>query len=186
MDLVDGDKNHARLEQEDTHMLERVISGGQTGVDQAGLFAAKYSGLQTGGWMPKGFRTLTGPRPEFETMFGVKEHSSYEYSPRTEQNVIDGDGTVRIAEVFSSAGERCTLKHIKNHKKPHLDIQVILNKITFKPEIANHNIDRLKEFIQLNQIKTLNVAGNSESTSPGIYNATYAFLLLVFGELRNG
>lgn len=30
----------------------KVISGGQTGVDQAALSAAKEAGLLTGGWMP--------------------------------------------------------------------------------------------------------------------------------------
>jgi len=30
--------------------LQRVISGGQTGVDQAALFAAEAAGLSTGGW----------------------------------------------------------------------------------------------------------------------------------------
>lgn len=167
-------------------ILERVISGGQTGVDQAALFAAQDMGLKTGGWIPRGFRTLKGSEPMLGVRFGLKEHSSYDYSPRTEQNVIDGDGTVRIAEMLSSAGERCTLKHIKTHKKPYLDIQVILNKLTYKPEITSHNIDRLKEFVQINKIKTLNVAGNSESTSPGIYDCTYTFLTLVFEELRNG
>ena len=47
----------------------KVISGGQTGVDQAALRAAKAAGIETGGWMPKGFRTLAGPRPEFAAVF---------------------------------------------------------------------------------------------------------------------
>ena len=46
-------------------MIDRVISGGQTGADQAGWRAAKASGIPTGGWMPKGFLTEDGPRPEF-------------------------------------------------------------------------------------------------------------------------
>ena len=37
-------------------MLERVISGGQTGADQAGLRAARACGIPTGGW-------LTGAAP---------------------------------------------------------------------------------------------------------------------------
>lgn len=34
--------------------LERIISGGQTGVDQGALEAAKMLGIATGGWMPSG------------------------------------------------------------------------------------------------------------------------------------
>jgi hypothetical protein len=35
-------------------MLERVISGGQSGVDQASLRAARAAGFPTGGRAPKG------------------------------------------------------------------------------------------------------------------------------------
>jgi hypothetical protein len=38
-------------------MLERVISGGQTGVDQAALRAAQACGLETGGYAPLGWET---------------------------------------------------------------------------------------------------------------------------------
>jgi hypothetical protein len=33
-------------------MIGKVISGGQTGVDQAALRAAKACGIPTGGWAP--------------------------------------------------------------------------------------------------------------------------------------
>lgn len=35
-------------------MLTKVVSGGQTGVDRAGLYAALEAGLTVGGWYPKG------------------------------------------------------------------------------------------------------------------------------------
>lgn len=50
--------------------LRRVISGGQCGVDVAALRAAKRAGLQTGGTMPRGWRTLDGPRPEYAAEYG--------------------------------------------------------------------------------------------------------------------
>lgn len=100
--------------------LTTVISGGQTGADQAGLVVASRFGLKTGGWMPKGFRTLQGLRPDFGPKYGIKEHTSPEYAPRTEKNVQDSDGTVRLAVNFQTAGEVCTLKAILRHKKPYL------------------------------------------------------------------
>ena len=77
-------------------MMERVISGGQTGADQAGLAAAKACGIPTGGWMPKGFLTTAGPAPELAAEFGLKEHSG-EYAERTGANVRDADATIRFA-----------------------------------------------------------------------------------------
>ncbi|MFZ8324119.1 YpsA SLOG family protein, partial [Staphylococcus aureus] len=40
--------------------LKKVISGGQTGADQAGLRAGKAAGLETGGMVPKGCLTDDG------------------------------------------------------------------------------------------------------------------------------
>ena len=42
-----------------------MISGGETGAEQAGWRAAEAIGVPTGGWMSKGFLTEEGPRPEF-------------------------------------------------------------------------------------------------------------------------
>lgn len=44
-------------------MLTKVISGGQTGVDQAALRAAKAARIPTGGYAPKGWLTEDGPAP---------------------------------------------------------------------------------------------------------------------------
>jgi hypothetical protein len=44
-------------------MLDRVISGGQTGADQAALRAARACGISTGGWAPRGWLTEAGPAP---------------------------------------------------------------------------------------------------------------------------
>lgn len=44
-------------------MLERIVSGGQTGADQAALRAARAAGLPTGGWAPRGWLTEEGPAP---------------------------------------------------------------------------------------------------------------------------
>jgi hypothetical protein len=44
-------------------MIERVISGGQTGADQGGLRAAQACGIPTGGWAPRGWLTEAGPAP---------------------------------------------------------------------------------------------------------------------------
>ena len=45
-------------------MVERIISGGRTGADQAGLAVAKRLNIAIGGCMPKGWLTEAGPRPD--------------------------------------------------------------------------------------------------------------------------
>jgi hypothetical protein len=52
-------------------MLERIISGGQTGVDQTAWRAARAFGIPTGGWMLLGFLTEKGPHPGLSECEGL-------------------------------------------------------------------------------------------------------------------
>lgn len=146
--------------------LKRIYSGGQTGADQAGLFVAHYLGIETSGWMPKGWITLTGPRPDLAERYNLKEHNSSKYPPRTYQNVKDADATIRFFIKEHSAGEVCTLKAIKQYNKLYFDVD-----FNNPP-----NPEKLSEFLWENKIISLNVAGNAEKTSPGIYELTAKYL----------
>lgn len=160
----------------------RICSGGQTGIDQAALSAALYVDFETGGWAPKGFRTQEGDNPELGSKYHLKEHSSPLYPPRTELNVVQADGTLRIAADFESAGEKLTLKYIKKHKKPHFD--VLVDNISYMD--SKPNIQEVAKWIAENNIKTLNVAGNSEKTAPGIGLWGTQFLISLFDTVKNG
>lgn len=151
----------------------KVCSGAQIGADQAGLKAAKFCNIPTFGEIPKGCRTLDGPRPDLLEEYNLTENSNYSYPPRTELNVKNSDGTIRFASNFSSTGERCTLKFIKWHKKPYIDINILkpLNKLIV--------VDWIKD----NNINILNVAGNSEQTCPGIGDFVYNYLIDLFNDL---
>lgn len=151
----------------------KVISGGQTGADQAGLRAAKACGLPTGGWLPKGCRTLDGPRPDLLTEYGMQEHTSDRYPPRTELNVKDSGGTIRFARTFSSPGEKCTLKAIKWYNRPWLDVNI---EKPLDPE-------EVLSWIKKHDIKVLNIAGNSEQTAPGIEEFVFDYLSGVFKKV---
>lgn len=45
-------------------MIQKIISGGQTGADRAGIDAAIESGIDYGGWLPKGRKAEDGVVPE--------------------------------------------------------------------------------------------------------------------------
>jgi hypothetical protein len=72
-------------------MIKKIISGGQTGADSAALdFALKFF-KPHGGWIPKGRITEDGPLPK---KYQLQEMPTASYPARTEQYVIDSDGTV--------------------------------------------------------------------------------------------
>lgn len=146
-------------------ILRKIISGGQTGADLAGLVAGKQLGLQTGGWIPRGFRTERGFEPELRGEYGLMETGSSSYPERTELNVMLADVTVWFGTT-NSAGYRCTKRAADAHEK--LMIQ-------------NPSSSQLREFVELLNVQVLNVAGNRESKNPGIGERTLDTLLKAFG-----
>lgn len=155
-------------------MLEKIISGGQSGADLGGLKFAKQAGFETGGHMPPGFLTEFGEKPDYATLYGVVEHRSKGYPPRTFANVKDSDGTIRFASNWGSLGERCTKKAIDQYKRPYIDVN--LNSPIDPKEVA--------DWLRLNNIQVLNVAGNRETTSPGIEKYVIDYLTRVFDEYK--
>lgn len=156
-------------------MLRRVISGGQTGADIAGLEVAKQFGLETGGLMPFGYKALDGCHPEYKELYGVAADSSSSYVPRTRKNVKNSDGTIRLAFNFGSAGEKCTLRAIHDYDKPHIDVDLD----------DPRPVAEVVEWLNLFKIETLNVAGNAEETSPGTHMAATKYLTELLQEVTH-
>ena len=156
---------------------QKVISGGQTGSDQAGLIAACQFGVPTGGWMPRGFETTDGPNPQLAKKYCLWEHRGG-YAERTATNVRDSDGTIRIAGTFNSLGEKCTLRCLRVQRKPYVDVDM-------------HNpieVAEVVDWVHSHQIRILNVAGNVRPKSRaakawGIEDFAVEFLCEVFRAL---
>ena len=90
-------------------MKFKIVSGGQTGVDRAGLEAAIALGLPYGGWVPKGRLAEDGVVPL--KYVGMQEHTSSNYAVRTKANVRDSDATLIIAPSLPlSGGTMLTLR----------------------------------------------------------------------------
>lgn len=151
--------------------LTKIISGGQTGADQGGLEAGKILGLQTSGTAPKGFKTEMGKDWRLGVNYGLVESSYINYPPRTRQNVQDSDGTVIFGNI-DSPGSKLTLRLCKELNKPYCLLGT--GNITIEVDKAK---DDLLTWLGIWDIKVLNVAGNRESTNPGIQNAVRDFLV---------
>jgi hypothetical protein len=155
-------------------LLNRVISGGQTGADRAALAAARAAGLATGGWMPQGFRAQDGSHPEFAELYGMEEHTSDRYPPRTALNVKESDATLRFAYDWDSSGEVLTLSLCRRYGRPSYDV-------TLGGGVTPAHV---VEWLVRNNVGVLNVAGNTERTAPGIEAFVTVFLAEVFALLR--
>lgn len=158
--------------------LRKVISGGQCGADQGGLVAAYELNVPTGGWAPKGWRTAEGPAPELQ-FFGLKEHYSEDYVPRTKLNVANSDGTVLIASNRQSAGSRLTTSTCIKTKKPF---------IALSADISEIELENFLQWVIKYRISILNVAGNRDYSTgqqpTKHFDAAYYAITWLIAELR--
>jgi hypothetical protein len=159
-------------------MLRQVITGGQTGVDQAAWRAAEALGLETGGAMPLGFLTEDGPRPEFAGRFGAEPLDSPLVDDRTRANAEGADATIVFVEARSGPGTVLTVECARATGKPLL--------ILSPDECADPTLaDRIASWIAEHRVSVLNVAGDRESISPGIGDRVGPVLARAFAIARD-
>jgi len=139
----------------------KIISGGQTGADQAALDVAIKLGIPHGGWIPKGRITEAGFLP---AKYQLQEMPTTSYSLRTEQNVIDSDGTLIISHGKLTGGSALTRKFAEKHERPYLHINL-------KTVSCLEAALKIATWILKNKIGILNVAGPRASKDPMIYDA---------------
>lgn len=143
----------------------KIVSGGQTGADRAGLDFAIAQGLEHGGWCPQGRRSEEGVIP---ARYKLKETADWGYQERTKLNVRDSDATVIFNRGSAlSSGSALTLRNCERMERPFVVLTV--------PDPSERSVAgqdthgrQLAEFLAYYRPKTLNVAGNREETTPGI------------------
>lgn len=153
--------------------INKIISGGQTGADIAGVDAAIECGVPYGGWLPKGRKCENGTVSITYTEF--KELVRGGYPKRTEQNVIDSDGTVIFSHGKLTTGSALTARLCKQHHRPffymNLDIEA-----DYPKQLRDWSIEW--------DIKSLNVAGSRESKHPGIYDQVKTIMRAVLTDTK--
>lgn len=147
----------------------KIISGGQTGVDRAALDVACDLDFERGGWCPKGRLAEDGPLSDW---YPLKETPSSEYVERTVWNVRDSDGTLILTWGPPTNGTALTQGIAESSGKPCLVVDLL----------ENASLSAVREWVQRNRIRVLNVAGPRSSKCPGIYEDAAAFLRTLLSQ----
>jgi hypothetical protein len=148
----------------------KIISGGQTGADRAALDFAIENNISYGGWVPKGRITEDGTLSE---KYHLQEMPTEEYFKRTEQNILDSDGTLIVFHGHLKGGSALTVFLAEKYHKPCLSIN--LNRTAFI-----EGAERIHKWIKDNNITILNVAGPRASKDSRIYQGTVDLLKATF------
>lgn len=152
--------------------LIKVISGGQTGVDRAGLDAALSLDIPIGGWCPKGRRAEDGKVPD---KYPLKETFESNYLQRTEFNARDADATI-IMSRFSqdTSGIQYTKQFCRKWKTLIMDFSKLYN-----PMFGYKDI-----FDMLLLCRVINVAGPREESDSGVHDWAFKQLCEIFKTLK--
>ncbi len=139
-------------------LIEKIISGGQTGVDRAALDWAISAGVKHGGWCPKGRLAEDGLIPSH---YDLTETPSEDYAVRTQWNVRDSDATVIMSMHKTIAGGTALTQMLAVALgKPWIHVH------------ADTGIDQatrqVQDFLREHSVKILNVAGPRESEAPDL------------------
>ena len=148
-------------------MVEKIISGGQTGADRAGLDVGLALNIPVGGWCPQGRRAEDGPIP---SRYPLVETPERNYQTRTRRNVEASDGTLILNRGQLDGGTALTVKLARQMGKPCLIVAL------------EEGIEQeaFQAWLDANQIAVLNVAGPRESKRPGVYDAACRCLASLF------
>lgn len=145
-------------------------------MDQAALRAAVAAGLPTGGWAPLDWMTETADGKRHVAApwladYGLVQCTEPGYSVRTTRNVESADGVLLLGD-RNTAGSKRLIQDCRRLGKPFMWVQ---NGFTRPSEVV--------AWVRGCRPAVLLVAGNRESSAPGIGSRAEKFLTVVFRAL---
>lgn len=162
----------------------KIISGGQTGADRAGIKFARDHDIPYGGTVPLRRKAEDGVVPMIYDE--MRESYSSDYRIRTEQNVKDAFCTLvftmcPLKEVTS--GSWLTIAFARQHNRQWMHVNLKEPNVPMVDEWLDKwyrmwlpNNEHWRGAVQF----TINIAGGRESKNPGMEAAVLAFL----GQLK--
>lgn len=161
-------------------MIGKIISGGESGVEQAALDIAVKMDIARGGWITSWQKEDLGKKAG---RYGLSEMPDVNYARVAEHNVSDSNGVLIISRgdlISNSALHRRIAQKIN---RPCLCID--LNKTA-----EFQATEQISAWIARHRIRILNITGPKESGEGRFYEITYniletVFLMLIASDAQN-
>lgn len=154
-------------------MVERIVSGGQTGCDRAAFDVALALEIPLGGWVPLGRIDEDGVIPDRYP--NLRETDSADPAVRSECNVRDSDATLLISHGPLRAGTALTRQRCEALGRPWLHIDLLCD-----------SSGAVRNWLARTRPAVLNIAGARHSEDPALYAAARAMLVEVLSDAAAG
>ncbi|MGH9341593.1 MAG: putative molybdenum carrier protein [Acidobacteriota bacterium] len=136
--------------------IQKIVTGGQTGVDRAALDVCLELSIPCGGWSPKGRLAEDG---RISDRYPLRETPSQVFAQRTEWNVRDSDGSLVLHRGKPAGGTAKTVEFAIKQRRPYLCIDLT----------QALDLNQIRSWLLSRRVSVLNIAGPRESEEPGIY-----------------
>lgn len=147
---------------QDSAMIKKILSSGQTGAARAALDVAIRLGIPYGGWIREGRTTESGP---LSAEYQLGEIPVSTFADCKELNILESDGTLLLSHGGLSGEAALTQKIAQRKDRPVLHVD--LNEM--RPLVAASVIN---DWVIAHDVNILNVAGPPASKDPKIYTHT--------------
>lgn len=164
--------------------MNKIVSGGQDGVDVAALDAALDLRIPIGGYCPAGRRCESGTIDE---KYPLIETIERDYLPRTRLNVQHSDATMLVRWGAVTPGTRETERlaaHVWHRPYRWLDLALSTRVGADWMDLNSVVADAADLVEWLKSHNIINVAGPRESKRPGIYDLARRTLTKLFLAAR--
>jgi hypothetical protein len=152
-------------------MIEKIVTGGQSGAEQEAWAAARRAGVATGGYMRRGFATEDGPNPRLGALYGAIEFPLDEPT-RARANLRRADAMLWLGDPLSDEG-RAAIEACRDLGKPFFAAQPGLTPVA-----------DVVSWLIVFEVKTLVVAGSPASRDPELGPQAGRFMDLALSGVR--
>lgn len=151
-------------------MIEKIISSGIAGAEQAALDASIKLGIAYGGWIPKGGHGIVGPDT---ARYNLVEMPTANQAEILKKNIRESDGTLILSHGTLSNREENAANSTRRYSTPLLHVD--LNSTS-----AFNAASLINDWVIDNDLTILHVTGPSENEDEKIYPATLDILQAVY------
>lgn len=176
-------------------VVEKVISGGQTGADRGALYGALDAGVAIGGWAPAGWLAEDGEVPA-DLRAHMQTTPSADYAVRTRKNVDEAQATLLLHTGHLGAGSSLTARAVIDAGRLLWVQNLAWTRSDVKPAVAvswdggpllprtDAGYPTLRDILAVHEVRILNVAGPRASHAPLLQNLVRVFVRELFAGAR--